>query len=178
MNKIKKGNLTVCSVLLKFVNQEIIPGTDVSTEDFWNKFDLAVHELAPINKALLEKRENIQKKIDVWHLANKGKEVIKNEYIKFLKSIEYIVEEKIDLDWRSINCNRIALINTAITRVIRSKNNCKYLEIGCDKNQTYDSIALNSEDKTGVDPAAGGNTRITSDKFFEANNNKFDVGGG
>jgi len=88
---------------------------------------------------------------------------------------EYIVEEKIDLDWRSFNCNRIALINTAITRVIRSKNNCKYLEIGCDKNQTYDSIALNSEDKTGVDPAAGGNTRITSDKFFEANNNKFDV---
>ena len=91
------------------------------------------------------------------------------------KYSEYIVEEKIDLDWRSINCNRIALINAAITRVIKLKNNCKYLEIGCDKNQTYDSIALNSEDKTGVDPAAGGNTRITSDKFFEANNNKFDV---
>jgi len=91
------------------------------------------------------------------------------------KYSEYIVERKIDLDWSSINCNRIALINTAITRVIKLKNNCKYLEIGCDKNQTYDSIALNSKDKTGVDPAAGGNTRTTSDKFFEGNNNKFDV---
>jgi len=91
------------------------------------------------------------------------------------KYAKYIIEEKIDLDWGSINCNRIALINAAITKVMKLKNHCKYLEIGCDKNQTYDSIALNSDDKIGVDPVAGGNTRTTSDKFFEENNNKFDV---
>jgi malate synthase len=94
MSKIKKGNLTINSVLLEFVNQEVIPDTDITPEDFWNKFDLAVHELAPINKVLIEKREKIQKQIDVWHLANKGKGIDKNEYIKFLKSINYIVEEK------------------------------------------------------------------------------------
>ncbi len=60
MNKIKKGNLTIDSVLFEFVNQEVIPGTDIDAEDFWNKFDLAVHELAPINKALIEKRESFQ----------------------------------------------------------------------------------------------------------------------
>ena len=92
MNQIKKGNLTISSVLLEFVNQEVIPGTDIDAENFWKKFDLAVHELAPINKALIEKRESIQKKIDEWHLVNKGKELNKNEYIKFLKSINYIVE--------------------------------------------------------------------------------------
>jgi malate synthase len=96
MNKIKKGNLTIDSVLLEFVNQEVIPGTDIDTEDFWKKFDLAVHELAPINRDLIEKREIIQKKIDGWHLANKSKKLNKNEYIKFLKSINYIVEEKED----------------------------------------------------------------------------------
>ena len=96
MNQIKKGNLTISSVLLEFVNQEVIPGTDIDAENFWKKFDLAVHELAPINKALIEKRESIQKKIDEWHLVNKGKELNKNEYIKFLKSINYIVEEKED----------------------------------------------------------------------------------
>ena len=85
MNKIKKGNLTIDSVLLEFVNQEVIPGTDIDTEDFWKKFDLAVHELAPINRDLIEKREIIQKKIDGWHLANKSKKLNKNEYIKFLK---------------------------------------------------------------------------------------------
>ena len=96
MDKIKKGNLTISSVLLEFVNQEVIPGTDIDTEDFWKNFDLAVHELAPVNKALIEKRENIQKQIDEWHLVNKGKELNKNVYIKFLKLINYIVEEKED----------------------------------------------------------------------------------
>jgi malate synthase len=96
MDKIKRGNLLINSVLLEFVDQEVIPGTDVNAEDFWNKFDSAVHELAPINKALIEKRENIQKKIDKWHLVNKSKNSNKDEYIKFLKSINYIVEEKDD----------------------------------------------------------------------------------
>jgi malate synthase len=96
MKKIKKGNLTINSVLLEFVNQEVLPEIGIDAEDFWNKFDLAIHELAPINKALIEKREKIQKQIDDWHLANKNKKLNQNEYITFLKSINYIVEEKED----------------------------------------------------------------------------------
>ena len=96
MNKIKKGNLTIDAALLDFINQEAIPGTNISIEDFWQKFDNAVHELAPINRALIEKRESIQKQIDEWHLARKGKDIIKDEYIKFLKSINYIAEQKED----------------------------------------------------------------------------------
>ena len=96
MNKFKKGNLTINSTLLDFINQEAIPGTEIAAEDFWSKFDSAVHELAPINRELLEKRDRIQKQIDEWHLARKGKEIIKDEYTKFLKSINYIVDEKED----------------------------------------------------------------------------------
>ena len=62
MSKIKKGNLTISSVLLEFINKEVIPDTNINADEFWGKFDAAVHELAPINKALLEKREVIQKK--------------------------------------------------------------------------------------------------------------------
>jgi malate synthase len=94
MNKIKIGNLTINSILLEFINKEVIPETGINAKDFWNKFDLAIHELAPINKILIEKRESIQKKIDEWHLANKSKELNKNEYINFLRSINYIIEEK------------------------------------------------------------------------------------
>jgi len=96
MNKIKKGNLKIDSILFEFINREVIPETDIAVEDFWNKFDLAIHELAPINKNLIEKRKIIQKQIDEWHLANKSKKPNKNEYINFLKSINYIVEEKED----------------------------------------------------------------------------------
>ena len=106
MSKIKKGNLTIDSILLDFVNKEIIPGTDINTEDFWSKFDLAVHELEPFNKALIEKRESIQKQIDKWHLANKGKELNKDEYIRFLKSINYIVEKKKDFKISTQNVDR------------------------------------------------------------------------
>ena len=64
MNKIKKENLTISSVLFEFINNEIIPDTGINIDEFWKKFDAAIHELAPINKALIEKREVIQKKID------------------------------------------------------------------------------------------------------------------
>jgi malate synthase len=94
MSKIKKGNLTVSSALFDFINQEVIPGTNIIFEEFWSNFDKAAHELSIVNKILLEKRESIQKKIDKWHIDNKGNEINKNEYIKFLKSINYIVEEK------------------------------------------------------------------------------------
>ena len=93
MNKIKKENLTISSILLEFINEEIIPGTDININEFWKKFDSAVHELAPINKALIEKREILQKKIDRWHLDNKAKDLNKAEYIRFLESINYIVEK-------------------------------------------------------------------------------------
>ena len=96
MNKIKKENLTINSVLLEFIDKEVIPGTGINADEFWKKFDTAVHELAPINKLLIEERETIQKKIDTWHLANKDKNFNKNEYVKFLKSINYIVKEKED----------------------------------------------------------------------------------
>jgi malate synthase len=96
MNKIKKENLTINTELFEFINKEVIPGTNINVDEFWKKFDSAIHELAPINKALIEKREAIQKKIDAWHLNNKGKDLNKEEYIKFLKSIDYIIEEKDD----------------------------------------------------------------------------------
>ena len=106
MDKIKKGNLTISSVLFEFINQEVIPDTDIDIEDFWKKFDLVVHELAPINIALIKKRESIQKQIDEWYLVNKGKKLNKDEYIKFLKSINYIVEEKEDFQISTQNVDR------------------------------------------------------------------------
>ena len=51
MNKIKKGNLIISSLLLEFIDKEVIPGTGVNVDEFWRKFDSVVHELTPINKA-------------------------------------------------------------------------------------------------------------------------------
>ena len=91
---VDKNGLKISSTLFEFINNEAIPGTGLNSEDFWDNFSNVVHELAPINKILIEKRETIQKKIDEWHKSNKDSKFNKDEYINFLKSIDYLVEEK------------------------------------------------------------------------------------
>ncbi len=96
MKKAIINNLQVDEKLVNFINQEAVPGTNINIDDFWNNFSQAVHELAPINKSLIKKRETIQKKIDDWHKGSRGKDFDKKEYTKFLKSISYVVDEKED----------------------------------------------------------------------------------
>ena len=94
MSITEKNGLKINKKLFEFVNNEVIPDTNIKSEEFWARFEKVVHELAPINKNLIQKRENIQKKIDEWHKKNKGRELNKKEYLEFLKSISYIIEEK------------------------------------------------------------------------------------
>ena len=94
MKKITINNLKIDENLIKFINDEAIPGTGLDSNHFWKEFSNVVHELAPKNKNLIKKREEIQKKIDDWHLSNKDSTLDKNKYTEFLKSINYIVEEK------------------------------------------------------------------------------------
>ena len=96
MNIIEKNGLKISSTLYEFICNEAIPGTKVKPDEFWDKFSKIVHELAPENKNLIEKREIIQKKIDEWHISNRETEFKKVEYINFLKSIDYLIEEKDD----------------------------------------------------------------------------------
>jgi len=94
MKMMDKNGLKISSALFEFLNNEVIPGTSINIDEFWVKFSNVVHELSPINKALIRERENIQKKIDDWHKSNKGKDLNKIEYINFLKSIGYLIKEE------------------------------------------------------------------------------------
>ena len=68
--------------------------------------------------------------------------------------------------------NRHAFINKAISQY----KDCKYLEIGVDLNQVFNTLPLKSDKKFGVDPFRGGNYRMTSDEFFQKYNHlKFNV---
>ena len=87
---IKINNLSVSSDLLNFINNELLKDTIISPENFWKGFDKIVHELAPINRQLIKTRDELQKKIDAWHIKNKGNEINIEEYKKFLKEIDYL----------------------------------------------------------------------------------------
>ena len=93
MKFINKNELKINQTLFNFINKEVLPGTDIKQDDFWKRFAKVVHELAPINKKLIEKREKIQKQIDDWHLSNSKEKFDKSKYTQFLKSISYIVDE-------------------------------------------------------------------------------------
>ena len=103
MKIVDKNGLKISSILFEFINNEVIPGTEVSTDKFWNSFAKAVADLAPINKDLIKKREDLQRKIDDWHKSNSDKDFNKEEYLKFLKQISYIVEEKEDFKIETLN---------------------------------------------------------------------------
>ena len=66
-------NLKVSEELLSFINNELLKDLEISPEKFWLGFDKVIHELAPKNVELIKIRENLQKKIDKWHIENKGK---------------------------------------------------------------------------------------------------------
>ncbi len=89
-------NLKISDELLSFVNKELLKDLDISSEKFWEGFDNAVHDLAPKNKELIQIRENLQKKIDDWHIKNKGNKIEIEQYKKFLSEIGYLKEEGSD----------------------------------------------------------------------------------
>ena len=88
------GRLSIASRLLDFVNNELLPGTDVNKENFWAGIDKYAHELAPKNRKLLQFRENLQKKIDIWHRDKKGEKIDIKEYSNFLVKIGYLKKEE------------------------------------------------------------------------------------
>jgi len=90
------NNLKISRDLYSFINDELLKDTNITAEKFWSGFDQAVHELAPKNKELIQVREDLQKKIDEWHVTNKGKKIDIKEYKKFLSKIGYLVKEGAD----------------------------------------------------------------------------------
>ena len=87
------NNLKVSNKLFEFVNEELLKDTNISPKNFWSGFDKCIHELTPKNRELLKIREDLQKKIDNWHIKNKGNQINLENYKKFLKDIGYIKDE-------------------------------------------------------------------------------------
>ncbi|MHA2960049.1 malate synthase G [Priestia megaterium] len=88
------GNLKVAPVLYQFINEEALPGSGLSTENFWSDFEALVTELTPVNKRLLEKRDQLQSQINAWHQENPDGGF--NEYKSFLTRIGYLEDKTED----------------------------------------------------------------------------------
>jgi hypothetical protein len=96
-----------------------------------------------------------------------------NNFKLFFNRVYYFLfkerfNKKLSIDFPK-NIFRWDLIQHIIDKY--SYNN--YLEIGCDKDQSFSKIKI--KNKIGVDPISGGSIRDTSDNFFKYNRQKFDI---
>mgnify|MGYP001177726875 CR=1 FL=1 len=103
---LKINDLSVSTVLLNFVNNELLPGTGIKKQQFWKGLSKTVHDLSPKNKELLETREKIQKSIDTFHLERKGKKFNLKEYRNYLNKIGYIQKKGRNFKIQTKNLDR------------------------------------------------------------------------
>ncbi len=91
-DRIETHSLQVDPLLHAFVEQEMLPGTGLDPDAFWSSFAAIANDLAPRNRALIEKRDDLQRRIDAWHREN-GAPSDLAAYEGFLRSIDYLLPE-------------------------------------------------------------------------------------
>src|SRR6185437_8668408 len=96
MDLIEAGGLKIARTLHDFVVNEAIPETGIEPAAFWRGFGEMIHDLAPVNRTLLAKRDALQARIDDWHRAHRARPVDRAAYEKFLREIGYLVPEPAD----------------------------------------------------------------------------------
>ncbi|MDA0979554.1 MAG: malate synthase G, partial [Proteobacteria bacterium] len=107
----KIGGLQVANVLKDLLENQIAPGTGVDAAHFWSELEKITEQFVPRNRALLEKRDDLQAKIDAWHQARAGQQYDEAEYTAFLKEIGYLLEEPADFTIQTENVDEeIALM--------------------------------------------------------------------
>jgi malate synthase len=88
-----RAGLQVDTVLARFVEDEALPGTGVEAEHFWSGFAALLADFAPKNRALLARRDDLQARIDAWHVARRGQPHDHAAYKAFLAEIGYLLPE-------------------------------------------------------------------------------------
>ncbi|MGO7185499.1 malate synthase G [Rhizobium brockwellii] len=95
MSRVDKNGLAIETVLHDFLVKEVLPGLAVDADKFFADFSAIVHDLAPKNRALLAKRDDLQVKIDDWYRRH-GAPTDMDDYQSFLREIGYLLPEGSD----------------------------------------------------------------------------------
>lgn len=87
----KVGKLQVANELYEFINLDALPESGVEKDVFWLGFEKLIRDLTPINKQLLQERDELQNKLNAWHRDHKVFDFM--EYKAFLEEIGYLEDE-------------------------------------------------------------------------------------
>ncbi|MGH6827948.1 MAG: malate synthase G [Rhizomicrobium sp.] len=88
-----RAGLSIAGKLVRFIEGEALAGTGIPAEAFWQGAGRIFAAFAPENRALLEKRDALQAKIDDWHKSHRAAPFDAKAYRQFLTDIGYLVPE-------------------------------------------------------------------------------------
>ena len=96
MERVSVAGLQVASGLHSFIESEALPGLDLAPGSFWTGLAAVLAGLTPKLRALLAERDDLQRKIDAWYVASRGKpaDVVASE--AYLRDIGYLRPEPED----------------------------------------------------------------------------------
>ena len=93
IERVGVANLQVAKVLHDFIVDEVLPELGIKAPAFWESLDGIIHRFAPINRALLQKRDTLQARIDEWYRARRGQDADPAAQKTFLEEIGYLLPE-------------------------------------------------------------------------------------
>ena len=121
-NRKQIGQLNVAMELADFINHELLPKIDRDQGQFWMGFEAIIKEFTPRNSSLLAERDDLQTKIDDWHLGRKEHKHDAAAYKKFLIEIGYLEEDQKDFEISTSNVDKEIALQAGPQLVVPVKN--------------------------------------------------------
>ena len=91
--RMTRADLLVAPELAVFLEEEALPGTGIDASAFWSGLSALIHGFGPRNRDLLERRDELQARIDAWHLGRANQPRDREAYKAFLTEIGYLLPE-------------------------------------------------------------------------------------
>ncbi|BBC72567.1 malate synthase G [Altererythrobacter sp. B11] len=91
--RVERGALRVDAALAEFLEAEVLAPLGRDAADFWQGFEQLIRSFGPRNIALLDKRDALQAKIDLWHSSRRGQPHDPAAYRAMLEDLGYLVPE-------------------------------------------------------------------------------------
>ena len=176
MEHVEAGGLKIARSLYEFVNHEAIPGTGLDPVGFWLEFGDLVRDLAPVNKALLARRDELQLRIDTWHKNHRGQPFSQSEYESFLREIGYLLPEPADFEVSTANVDA-EIASIAGPQLVVPVTNARYAlnaanaRWGSLYDALYGTDAISEEGGAtragGYNPVRGANVIARAKEFLD-----------
>ncbi len=123
--RITTAGLSIAQPLADLVRDAIAPGSGISSDRAWQGFAAIVRELTPKNRALLARRDELQARIDAWHLDRRGRPHDAAAYKQYLLDIGYLLPEGEDFAIRTDHVDA-EIARIAGPQLVVPVNNARY----------------------------------------------------